>query len=176
MNAERVAAPVRVFIGVGANIAPELNVNAALERLDAAVGVDGVSPFYRSAAIGRPEQPDYLNGVVRVHTALSARSLKFNVLRGIEAALGRRRESDPYAARPIDLDVLLYGEEVIDEAGLVIPDPDLCTRPFLAAGVLAFEPGLRLPGSGAALRVDDQAFAFAEAVEFSAAMKTRFGT
>ncbi len=170
MSVESAPARVAVYIGLGSNIAPEANIAAALERIDTALGIADLSPFYRSAAIGRPEQPDYLNGVVRVYTTLSARSLKFDVLRGIEADLGRGRDSDPYAARTIDLDVLLYGDCVIEEPGLVVPDPDLYTRPFLAAGVLAIAPGLRPPGDGTELGAPD----IPEEVEFSQAMKARY--
>lgn len=75
------------------------------------------------------------------------RSLKFHVLRPIEDALGRVRTNDSYAARPIDLDVLLFGSLVMNEPGLVIPDPDILSRPFLAAALVELHPDLVLPGT-----------------------------
>ena len=81
-----------------------------------------------------------------------ARTLKFGVLRVIENELGRVRIADRYAARTVDLDLLLFGGEVVDEDGLVLPDPDLWRRPFLAAAVLELEPELVVPGTGRPLR------------------------
>jgi 2-amino-4-hydroxy-6-hydroxymethyldihydropteridine diphosphokinase len=137
-----------VYIGVGSNIAPETNIVSALERLKSHATITGVSAFYRTPALLRPEQPPYLNGVIRVRTALDVRPLKFEVLRGIETALGRIRSDDAYAARPIDLDILLFDALAIDEDGMRIPDPDIGDRVFLAAGLLELDPGLMLPGTG----------------------------
>ena len=136
------------YIGVGSNIAPETNIVAALERLKLYATITGVSTFYRTPALMRPEQPPYLNGVIRVRTALDVRSLKFEVLRGIETALGRIRSDDAYAARPIDLDILLFDALTIDEDDLRIPDPDIGERVFLAAGLRELAPGLVLPDTG----------------------------
>jgi len=144
---EALEPPVTVFIGVGANIDPETNILAALEALSGTVRITGVSTFYRTEAIGRPSQPAYLNGVVRAETERPPRALKFEVLREIEAALGRVRTEDRYAARPIDLDVLIYGDAVLDEPGLELPDPEVRERPFLAAGIEEIAPGLRWPGT-----------------------------
>ena len=69
-------------------------------------------------------------------------------LRRIEADLGRVRNADAYAARPIDLDVLICGDEVVEDLGLVLPDPDLRSRSFLAAALLELAPDLVLPDSG----------------------------
>lgn len=134
------------FIAVGSNIEPLQNVPAALEMLLEDVRVTAVSTMYRTAPLGRPEQPPFVNGIWRIETALEARELKFTLLRGIEARLGRVRTDDAYAARPIDLDIALFGEAVIDEPGLVVPDPDIRERPFLAVPLVELSPGLRLPG------------------------------
>jgi 2-amino-4-hydroxy-6-hydroxymethyldihydropteridine diphosphokinase len=142
---------VEAFIAVGSNIEPMRNVPAALELLLEAVRVTTVSTMYRTAPLGRPEQPPFVNGVWRIETTLGARELKFTVLRGIEARLGRVRTDDAYAARPIDLDIAVFGEAVIDEPDLVVPDPDIRQRPFLAVPLLELAPGLRLPGTGTLL-------------------------
>ena len=139
--------PVEAFIAVGSNIEPLRNVPAALEMLLEHVRVTAVSTMYRTAPLGRPEQAPFVNGVWRIETALDARELKFTVLRGIEARLGRVRTEDAYAARPIDLDIALFGEAVIDEPDLVVPDPDITLRAFLAVPVVELAPDLRLPGT-----------------------------
>jgi 2-amino-4-hydroxy-6-hydroxymethyldihydropteridine diphosphokinase len=119
-----------------------------LERLAESVELTGISSFYRTAPVGPAGQPPFLNGVAQVRTDISPRALKFEVLRPIEAALGRRRGPDKYAPRPIDLDILLYGDLVVSEPDLVLPDPDLCERTFLAAALRELAPGLVPPISG----------------------------
>lgn len=174
MSGESRSEPVRVLIGVGANIAPEQNIVDALDALAVQEMITGVSRFYRTPAIDRPDEPDFLNGVVRIETTRSPQALKFDVLRVIEDKLGRTREPDPFASRTIDLDILAFGELVVVEEGLCIPDPDLRTRPFLAAGVLELEPTFRMPDDGASLPGSNEAIALVEAVEFSRAMKARY--
>ncbi len=135
----------KVYIGVGSNIEPELHVVGALERLKERVTVCAVSRFFTTAPIGRPDQGPYANGVFCVETSLEPRELKA-LLGSVEDALGRRRSEDRYAPRTIDLDLVLYGDRVIREPGLVVPDPDLLTRPFLAAALLEIAPDLVVPG------------------------------
>jgi 2-amino-4-hydroxy-6-hydroxymethyldihydropteridine diphosphokinase len=140
----------RVFVGVGSNIEPESNVRRALGLLARQVRVRALSTFYRTPAIGEPGGPPFLDGVVEVSTALPPRALKLEVLRRIEAQLGRRRGADRNAPRPIDLDLLLYGDRV-ERDDLVLPDPDIVTRPFLALALFELAPALILPDSGRAL-------------------------
>jgi len=144
---------VDAFIAVGSNIAPERNVEAALELLMQHVRVVASSTFYRTAPLDRSEQASFLNGVWRVATLMTPRALKFDVLRQIEAELGRVRMADKYAPRTIDLDLVLYGDAVVDESDLRLPDPDIRTRPFIAAPLLELAPDLRLPDTGEALAV-----------------------
>ena len=141
-----------VYIALGSNIDPEANTLKALELLAQKTRLARVSMFYRSAPIGRPEQPEYLNGIAQITCACSARELKWTVLRPIEQQLGRERTQDKYAARTIDLDIALFGELVIDEDDLTLPDPDLEDRPFLLAAPLDLEPDLVLPGKGQPVR------------------------
>jgi 2-amino-4-hydroxy-6-hydroxymethyldihydropteridine diphosphokinase len=142
----------RCLIGVGANLDPEENIAEGLGLLARLVPVTAVSPFYATAAIGRPGQPDYLNGVVLVEHGCGPAALRDDILRPVEAARGRVRTADAYAARTLDLDVLLYGERASREAGMVLPDPHLWERPFLAAAALELAPGLVVPGTGRLLR------------------------
>jgi 2-amino-4-hydroxy-6-hydroxymethyldihydropteridine diphosphokinase len=143
---------VRAFVGIGSNIDPERNIERAIGRLREHVCVRAVSTFYRSQPIGRPEQAPFLNGVVEVEAEREPRALKTEVLRRIEAELGRVRTADKYAARTVDLDLLIYGEITADEPGLQLPDPDIRSRPFLAAGICELAPDLVLPGDGRTMR------------------------
>ncbi len=165
-------------VSVAGNLSPEQNLPRALGLLRERGGLAGLSTFYSTPALGRPDQPDYLNGVAAVRFDGEARALKFGVLRGIEDELGRVRTADRYAARTIDLDLLTFGDDVIDEDGLVLPDPDLWHRPFLAAGVLELTPDLVVPGTGRYLRelADATAIArLAPAREFTRAALERLG-
>lgn len=168
--------PVPVYIGVGSNIDPEANILRALAMLQERARVTGASTFYRTAAIGRPEQAAYLNGVWRIETPIAPRDLKFDVLRGIEDRLGRVRTSDKYAARTIDLDMLLYGDLVLTDADCRVPAPEIRDRVFLQAGVLELAPGLLLPDTReplATLMQAAEAAAMEPAVEFTDSLRSR---
>lgn len=138
----------RAYIAVGSNIQPRRHIADALERLAAQVSIEAVSAFYRTAPLDRPEQEDFLNGVLAADTGLLPRELKFETLRPIEAALGRVRTEDKYAPRTIDLDLLVYGDLVMDEPGLVLPDPEVLERVFLLWPLLEVAPDLVWPGTG----------------------------
>lgn len=139
---------IQAFVGVGSNIEPRRNIQAALVRLARRVRVTGVSTFYRTPALDRPDQPAFLNGVWRIETDLAPRALKLDVLRGIERSLGRVRTADRYAPRTIDLDLLLYGDLTVDEPDLRIPDPDIRKRPFIVVPLLELAPDLVMPDTG----------------------------
>jgi 2-amino-4-hydroxy-6-hydroxymethyldihydropteridine diphosphokinase len=145
----------RAFIGIGSNIDPEKNVKEALSRLKKQVSIEAISTVYRTDPIGPKDQPPFYNCVVEITTQLPPQELKHAVLRRIEDALGRRRTSDKFAPRTIDLDLLLYDDfsTTIDDRPL--PDPDILRRPFLAIALQELAPGLVLPGSNA--RVDEAA-------------------
>ena len=140
------------YISAAGNIRPEENILEALLQLQELFPIRAISGFYRTAAIGRPEQPDYLNGVVSILYDGDPKRLKFEMLRPIEAALGRQRSGDSYAARPVDLDILLCGDLVMDDPELQLPDPDILQRPFLAAGLLELNADLVIPGTALTLK------------------------
>ncbi len=137
-----------VYVAVGANIEPESSIPAAFERLAGRVRIRATSTFYRTAPVGRTDQPPFLNGVWQLDTEVAPRPLKFEILRGIESELGRRRSKDRNAPRIIDLDIVLYDRMVIDEPGLRLPDPDIRERAFVAVPLLELAPGLALPDTG----------------------------
>ena len=131
------------FLAVGANIDPGRNILAALTMVQARIQVLASSQFYRTLPLGRPEQPDYRNGVWKIESDLSPEELKKQVLGPAEAASGRIRTEDKYAARTLDLDILLYQGQV---------DPDIRTRIFLAQPLFELDSELVLPDTGEALK------------------------
>lgn len=142
------------------------------------VRIDVTSAFYRTPAIGRPDQPTYLNGVWLVEVSASPRELKFGILRPIEDRLGRVRTGDKYAARTIDLDVLLYGDLVLDDADCRIPAPEIRDRPFLVACLLELDPGLILPDTKEALSsllTPDKAIVLEPVAEFTSRLRYELG-
>ena len=147
MTASAKSEQVTSYIAVGSNIAPRKNIARALDLLKGRVEVRSSSTFYRTKPLLRENQSVFYNGVWGIRTGLSPRELKFDVLRGIEDTLGRVRTGDPHAARTIDLDLILYGETVIDEPDLRIPDKDITTRAFIAVPLLELAPDLVIPGS-----------------------------
>ena len=138
----------RAFVSVGSNIDPAVNTEQALRLLGRETRITNISTVYETEAEGRPEQPRYYNCLAEIDTALPPRDLKFNVLRKIEEKLGRRRGVDKFAARTIDLDLILYDELMLAEEDLTLPDPDIARRPFLATPLEELAPGLVMPGTG----------------------------
>ncbi len=141
-----------VFIGVGANIEADHNIPKALDALLPQIKVTGISIFYRSAPVARPSQATFTNGVFRICWDGTAAELKFNLLREIEHMLGRRRTADRCANRPIDLDILLFGQERINMTGITIPDPEIAQRPFIYIPLLELAPDICLPGNARLLQ------------------------
>jgi len=141
---------VRYWIGLGANLGDrEAMVRSALEQLAAEPGVElvGVSAFRDTAPVGVVDQPRFLNAAAAVETSLSAREL-LELLLGIERRLGRTREGPRFGPRTIDLDLLLYGDERIDEPGLEVPHPRLHQRLFALEPLADLDPDLVVPGRG----------------------------
>lgn len=141
----------RAFVGVGANLGDAVGqVRAAIGALAALPGgrLVAASSLYRTAPVGYPDQPDFINAVVLLETALAPRAL-LDALHAIEAQAGRAR-SFKDAPRVLDLDLLLYGEQVIAEADLVVPHPQLHGRAFALAPLVEIDPAAVIPGRGPA--------------------------
>jgi len=141
---------MRAYVGLGANLGDrEAMVRSALEQLAAEPGVElvGVSAFRDTAPVGVVDQPRFLNAAAAVETSLSAREL-LELLLGIERRLGRTREGPRFGPRTIDLDLLLYGDERIDEPGLEVPHPRLHQRLFALEPLADLDPDLVVPGRG----------------------------
>ncbi|HSB95349.1 MAG TPA: 2-amino-4-hydroxy-6-hydroxymethyldihydropteridine diphosphokinase [Spongiibacteraceae bacterium] len=138
---------LRCFLGLGSNLAePLLQLKQALSALNrlehCKLGL--VSPFYRNPALGPAgAQPDYINAVAELFTSLSATTL-LGEMQNIENAQGRVR-SERWAARTLDLDLLLYGDQAIATPTLEIPHPRLRERNFVLYPLHAIAPELILP-------------------------------
>jgi 2-amino-4-hydroxy-6-hydroxymethyldihydropteridine diphosphokinase len=107
------------------------------------VTVAAVSLVYESHPVGGPAQPEYLNAVIAVETALSPRAL-LEVAQRLEAAAERVR-GERWGPRTLDVDVLLYGAERIDEPDLVVPHPRMHERAFVMVPLADVDPTLRSP-------------------------------
>ena len=147
----------RAFVGIGSNIDPEKNVKEALRLLKKQVSIRAISTVYLTQPVGTAAQPRFYNCVIEIATQLPPQELKLAVLRRIEDVLGRKRTSDKFASRTIDLDLLLYDALAMTVDDWTIPDPDIVRRPFLAVALHELAPGLVLPGSNAS--VDEAAAA-----------------
>ena len=137
---------VRAFLGLGSNLGDRLgNLQQAVDRLARSRGIRVVraSRVYETAPVG-PPQPDYLNAVLEVDTTLEARGLLETCLE-IEAAMGRVR-AQRWGPRVIDIDVLTYGGDEIDEPGLIVPHPRMHERAFVLVPLLELEADPPLPG------------------------------
>jgi 2-amino-4-hydroxy-6-hydroxymethyldihydropteridine diphosphokinase len=125
---------MRVYVGLGSNLGDrEQTLRAAVARLSASPGIEvlGVSSVRETDPVGPiADQPRFLNGVVALETSLRPRELLDRLLE-IEAEFGRTREGPPGGPRTLDLDLLLYGDERVDEPGLRVPHPRLHERSFV---------------------------------------------
>ncbi len=136
-----------VYIGLGGNLGdPIATLTDALARIAALPGVslDAVSSAYESAPVGLTDQPPFVNAAARLLTGLPLRDLLAGLL-AVENELGRVR-SVRYGPRTCDLDILLAGDEVVEEPGLSVPHPRLAERRFALEPLLELDPALRLPG------------------------------
>jgi 2-amino-4-hydroxy-6-hydroxymethyldihydropteridine diphosphokinase len=141
----------RAFVALGSNLGDrEATIRAAVDALAAepAVEVVAVSTLVDTAPVGVVDQPRFLNGVAALDTELGARDL-LDVLLAVEQRFGRRREGvPPQGPRTLDLDLLLYGDEEIDEPGLRVPHPRLHEREFVLGPLAEVTPSLEVPGKG----------------------------
>lgn len=139
------------YVGIGANLGEaETQVKNALTllaRLDSTRLVRE-SSLYRTAPLGFLQQPDFVNAVAEIDTALSPGELLAR-LRQIESGFGRTRGL-PNAPRTLDLDLLLYGAESIEEPGLSVPHRRMHERAFVLAPLVEIAPGASIPGKGRA--------------------------
>jgi len=139
------------YVGLGANLGePRRQLQAALQEMNALPEsrVTTISAFYRSSPIGNLDQPDFLNAVAELDTALSVDQLLAELQR-IEQGQGRERPF-PGAPRRLDLDLLLYGDTIAATPRLTLPHPRMHERAFVLEPLTEIAPGIAIPGHGAA--------------------------
>jgi 2-amino-4-hydroxy-6-hydroxymethyldihydropteridine diphosphokinase len=137
------------FVGIGSNLGDrEGNLRQAVELLSAEDGIDvvAVSEIRETDPVGPVEQGPFLNGAVRIETHLAPRELLERLL-AVEERLGRVRR-ERWGPRTIDLDLLLYGDDVVHEPGLTVPHPRLHERRFALEPLSDLAPSLEIPGKG----------------------------
>jgi 2-amino-4-hydroxy-6-hydroxymethyldihydropteridine diphosphokinase len=135
-------ASVAAFVALGSNLGDRAaHLARALAGLRETPGVSALacSSLFETEPVGPPGQGPYLNAVARLETTLAPRALLARCL-ALERDAGRMRSDVRNEARPLDLDLLLYGEECIDEPGLVVPHPRLHERPFVLAPLREIAP------------------------------------
>ncbi len=143
--------PVAVYLALGSNLGNrETNLERALDLLSQRLRIKRVSSVYQTDPVGDTEQPRFLNQVCQAETILSPKEL-LTLAKGIEKKLGRRT-TKPNAPRPMDIDILFYGEEVIETPELVLPHPRLMERAFVLVPLAEIAPQLEHPVIGLTIK------------------------
>jgi 2-amino-4-hydroxy-6-hydroxymethyldihydropteridine diphosphokinase len=146
----RLRGDARAYIGLGSNLGePTALIRAGLSELArlAKTRIEACSSLYRSAPVGRQDQPDFVNAVCRVRTGLAPSALMHDLLE-IESRHGRERRGEKGGPRTLDLDLLLYGQESIRSEQLTVPHPRLHERALVLYPLSELEPELVIPGRG----------------------------
>jgi len=138
-----------VYVAAGSNVAPERNLERAVEELEREFPGARFSPWYRNRAVGFTGD-DFINLVAGFDTTLPVHAVLAR-LHAIESRCGRPRDAPRWAPRTMDLDVLLYGDLVCDEPGLKLPRPDLLRRAYVLGPLAQLAPGVLHPTAGATI-------------------------
>jgi len=143
--------PVTVYLGLGSNMGDRQdNLDRALGFLSPRLRIERVSSVYDTEPIGNINQPHFLNLVCQVYTRLAPSEL-LTLAKGIEKKLGRVFDR-PNTPRPIDIDILFYGDQVIETPELIIPHPRLTERAFVLVPLDEIAPDLVHPVNGKAVK------------------------
>jgi 2-amino-4-hydroxy-6-hydroxymethyldihydropteridine diphosphokinase len=132
------------YVGLGSNLGEREEL---IRRAAELIGAVRLSSIIETEPWGYEHQPRFLNAVAEIDTPLSARAF-LDLLLDVERRLGRERVGPQWGPRTIDLDLLLFGDEEIDEPGLVVPHPHLEQRLFVLEPLAELVPARRIPGSG----------------------------
>ena len=142
---------MQVYLGIGSNLGDrQANMGKALTLLGERLQIELVSSVYETEPVGYVEQPRFLNAVCRGQTELGPLQL-LSLVKGIEASLGRV-SSFPNAPRTIDLDIIFYGNTIVQTPELTIPHPRLEERAFVLIPLLEIAPDLCHPVSGESIK------------------------
>jgi len=138
--------PVTVYLGIGSNLGNrEANLDRAIEMLSERMKVGNVSSIYDTEPLDNPDQPRFLNMVCEISTRLTPEGLLV-LAKGIESKMGRVSKTGQ--PRTIDIDILLYGDVVMDTPDLVIPHPRMIHRAFVLVPLAEIAPDLVHPVDG----------------------------
>jgi 2-amino-4-hydroxy-6-hydroxymethyldihydropteridine diphosphokinase len=132
------------YVGLGSNLGDR---EAQIKRAAELVGARRLSTIVETEPWGYEAQPKFLNAVAEVETTLEPRELLDQLL-DVERQLGRERIGPRWGPRTIDLDLLVYGDLVLDEPGLAVPHPELAQRLFVLEPLAELAPSLEIPGLG----------------------------
>ena len=132
------------YIGLGSNLGDR---ESLIRRAAELIGATRLSDVRETEPWGYAQQPRFLNAVAEIETTLTPRRLLDHLL-DVERRLGRERIGPRWGPRTIDLDLLLYGDETVDEPGLVVPHPRLLEREFVLEPLADLVPWLKIPGDG----------------------------
>ena len=132
------------YVGLGSNLGDR---ESLIRRAAELIGARRLSTVIETDPWGHEDQPKFLNAVAEIETPLTARQLLDHLL-DVERRLGRERIGPKWGPRTIDLDLLVYGQETIDEPGLVVPHPRLTQRLFALGPLAELVPSLKIPGNG----------------------------
>ena len=143
-----------ILLSLGSNIEPDENLPWACSLLAMQIEILAVSRVFETAPAGIGDQTHFLNAAIEVCSNVTARELKYEIVRPVERQLGRRRTADRNAPRTIDVDISLIGERVFEDrsAGILIPDPEILTRAHVAVPLADVAPERLHPVSGERLR------------------------
>ena len=134
-----------VYIGLGSNLGNrEGNLRMGLRLMEPLCRPEEVSSLYETAPVGVENQPPFYNAACRVTTGLEPGAL-LRFLQRVEFEVGRRPGGPRWGPRPLDLDILLYGDRVLEGADLVLPHPRLAERPFVLVPLAEIAPEARHP-------------------------------
>jgi 2-amino-4-hydroxy-6-hydroxymethyldihydropteridine diphosphokinase len=143
--------PITVYLGLGSNMGNRQdNLNRALDLLSQRLRVEQISSVYDTEPIGNIQQPRFLNLVCQVSTKLAPVGL-LPLAKGIELKLGRTLGKSN-APRPIDIDILFYGDQIIETPELIIPHPRVAERAFVLVPLAEIAPDLVHPVSGKTIK------------------------
>ena len=138
---------MKTVIALGSNLENRrLNLDIAITKLEVLLGELTISPYFETKPVGGPEQDDFINAVVIAESSLPAEQLLKELL-AIEDEMGRVRD-ERWGPRIIDLDLILCGDQVIDNVFLKLPHPLAASREFVLEPWLAIDPDGQIPGKG----------------------------
>lgn len=133
------------YLSLGSNLEPAANLRAALELLATKTKLVAVFSVWETQPLGLTAQPNFLNAAAVVETDLTAAQLKQEVIAPIEQSLGRVRQADKNAPRPIDIDLMLFNRQIFNLGQRHIPDPEIVERAFVAIPLAEIAPDYEHP-------------------------------